>query len=79
MKRKFSSKDINKIFQVTFYDHMSGDKKTEPLLCTVWGKLVKQTPKYITLLSWEAHEDEDDNNETFVIVMSTIEDVKILK
>lgn len=71
---------LGKEVRITFLDHVIDD--VEPVKCTVWGKVVKITSKYITISHWEVESDckevVENNREVCCIVRSTIMAIKEL-
>jgi len=74
-----------KLYKIVFLDHCEFDDKPptkeRPVLCTAYGRLVKETDEYITLLM--AHElnppDSNPHNVGFIIVKGAIKKIVPLK
>ena len=63
-----------KAYEVVFWDHIRDD--SSPLLCTVYGIIVKDAEDYITIAWWTvSHKDdevEESNREVVTLLKSTI-------
>ena len=76
--------EINDIARIVFLDH--AENSQDALLFEVFGRLTKITKKAYIVRSWGYVNDVDragdgnpDNENSYAIVKSTIESIKILK
>lgn len=68
--------------EVTFWDHChhTGDfKELAPMKCTVVGYMAKEDELSMYILSWMVEQDAtNDNNEWYVVLKSTVTEIKEL-
>lgn len=83
-KPKSFTRFLNKVVELEFLDHVTnGDV---PMLCRLWGRVIKVTPGYLVIRYWEipvqanvTSEEREDNTENQTIIISCIEALKVLK
>lgn len=70
-----------RIYAVYFDDHVEDDDTH--MECVVYGKLIKETDKAITLCCWDlittCESTREDNRKTFTILKGVITDKKLLR
>ena len=68
-----------KVYRISFDDHVEDGKN--PINFTVYGKLIKQTAKSITIGCWvyTSKNKLDSNTKYYTLLKSTITDSKELK
>lgn len=74
---------VGDIVKVTFLDHCAiqgGDTPLVPLRFETYGRVIVAHKDYLTLATWiDPAGSVDDNTETFVILRSTIEQLRRLR
>lgn len=66
---------MKKIYHIIFLDHCHNTQvnHTEPLECEVFGRVEKQTKKYVLVSCWRSTDRKwKCNDESFTILKSTI-------
>ena len=72
---------LGTIVCIEFLDHVkSNGDGVPPILCRVYGEVVKDEPTYYTVATWITDNDYlSHDNETFSILKSTVKRVRRLK
>ena len=72
---------LGDIVHLEFLDHCyrQGVDAEGPIKCEVFGRVVRITPKWFTIASWQEVGVLDGNTESFLILRSTLLKVAVLK
>jgi hypothetical protein len=58
------------ILAVTFWDHT--EDAQEPMLCTAYGRLVRENEQSLTLNAWVGSDDHPHNNKFYTLLKATV-------
>jgi hypothetical protein len=79
-KRKAVDSLLDKVVEVTFWDHVNGSDK--PVQCRAYGKVLGETEESLCIAYWILddvdQETQENNREVFAIVKSTIKHIEIM-
>ena len=70
---------VGDIVAVEFWDHCEGGR--ELMECVVYGRLLSQDSKKLTICSWELpkHLDDEQNNTTFNLFAPAVGSIRVLE
>ena len=69
---------IGKVAEITFVDHVWGDKIEDVMLCRIWGKIIKSDWQRVVVQVWETNRSEDDNAEYAIIIRAAVTSIRPL-
>jgi hypothetical protein len=72
---------VGKNVEVNFWDHCEGGAEcVTPMRTMVWGRCVQEQKDYLVIRSWHSVDADaaPDSHQQWVIVRSTIMEVKVL-
>ena len=72
---------LGKAVRIRFLDH--AEDANEPIVCVVWGMVVKETDESFTISCWDLPDVGDEcrslNSKIFIILKSTIKRMDIVE
>lgn len=61
---------VGQVVEVRFLDHVSSsDADQELVICTIWGRLVHDDWQKIRVRTWEANDDDPDEDAEFLTLI----------
>lgn len=72
-------KYLGRVVEIRFLDHVSSSSETqEPLLCTIWGKIVHEDWQSIRVQTWVTDDNDNNNAEFIVLVRAAVVSIRPL-